>query len=117
LELEGQGLPIFGKAVCFLSPSPSSFPIFSLSVLFFPSHPVSARSQPGYIGSYCMDAMAMALHCVWTTDSFVNALIKCVNMRGDSDSYGSVCAQIAGMRHFLLGIPFFFKKTLKQFLA
>jgi len=26
--------------------------------------------NPGYIGSYCMDALSMALHIVWTTNSF-----------------------------------------------
>lgn len=55
-----------------------------------------ASKQPGYIGSYCMDGIAMALHCVWTTNNFIDAIMKCVNMRGDSDSVGSVCGQIAG---------------------
>eukprot|EP00820_Chromera_velia_P014411 Cvel_24636.t1-p1 / transcript=Cvel_24636.t1 / gene=Cvel_24636 / organism=Chromera_velia_CCMP2878 / gene_product=hypothetical protein / transcript_product=hypothetical protein / location=Cvel_scaffold2689:21599-24657(+) / protein_length=531 / sequence_SO=supercontig / SO=protein_coding / is_pseudo=false len=26
-----------------------------------------AEANPGYVGSYAMDALAMALHCVWTT--------------------------------------------------
>jgi ADP-ribosyl-[dinitrogen reductase] hydrolase len=45
---------------------------------------------------FSMDALAMALHCVHTTDSFSAALLKIVNMRGDSDSTGAVCGQIAG---------------------
>jgi ADP-ribosylglycohydrolase len=39
----------------------------------------------------------MALHCVWSTDSFKDALLKCANLRGDSDSVAAVAGQIAGM--------------------
>jgi len=52
-----------------------------------------------------MDAMAMALHCVWTTNSFVDALLKCANMRGDSDSVCSVTGQMAGAIYGLRAIP------------
>ncbi len=67
--------------------------------------PLRSRQQPGYIGSYCMDALAMALHCLWSTDSFVAALLKIVNMRGDSDSTGSVCGQLAGAVYGVGAIP------------
>ena len=33
----------------------------------FAYSPKRSSEQPGYIGSYCMDGLAMALHCVWTT--------------------------------------------------
>jgi len=58
--------------------------------------PTRATSQPGYIGSYSMDALCMALHCVYTTNSFSEAVLKTVNLRGDSDSVGAVTGQIAG---------------------
>jgi len=61
--------------------------------------------QPGYIGSYCMDALSMALHCVYSTDSFESACLKCANLRGDSDSVCSVTAQIAGAVYGLRSIP------------
>jgi hypothetical protein len=32
--------------------------------------PSRLDSNPGYIGSYCMDALSMALHIVLFTDSF-----------------------------------------------
>lgn len=67
--------------------------------------PLRAQQMPGYVGSYCMDACAMALHCVWTTDSFSEAVLKAVNMRGDSDSYGAVCAQMAGAIYGVSSIP------------
>merc|ERR1711991_1101598 len=66
----------------------------------FKYSPNRSKEQPGYVGSYCMDAMAMSLHCIYTTDSFEEALLKTINMRGDADSTGSVCGQLAGM--FLL---------------
>ncbi len=67
--------------------------------------PSRAASQPGYVGSYCMDALAMALHCVWSTQSFAEALLKICNMRGDSDSTGSVCGQIAGAIYGIAAVP------------
>jgi len=73
--------------------------------LKFKYSPTRASSQPGYIGSYAMDAMAMALHCVWTTNSFKEALLKCANIRGDSDSVSSVAGQIAGAIYGLHEIP------------
>lgn len=48
------------------------------------------------VGSYCMDAMAMALHCVYATETFRDALLKCVNIGGDADSVGAICGQLAG---------------------
>lgn len=73
-----------------------------------------ARANPGYIGSYAMDAMAMALHVLHTTDSFEAAVVKVVNMRGDSDSVGSVVAQMAGAFYGLSGIPKAWVDTLAQ---
>lgn len=32
--------------------------------------------MPGYVGSYAMDGLAMALHCVYTTETFKQALVK-----------------------------------------
>ena len=52
-----------------------------------------------------MDAMVMALHVLYTTNSFRDALIKVVNMRGDSDSVGSVVGQMAGAFYGIQNIP------------
>jgi len=67
--------------------------------------PNRSVQQPGYIGSYCMDALSMALHCVYSTDSFESACLKCANLRGDSDSTCSVTAQIAGAVYGLHSVP------------
>merc|ERR1719464_1073354 len=55
-------------------------------------HPVSA----GYFGSYSLDAIAVALHCIYHTSSFNEAIVFCINLLGDADSTASVCAQLAG---------------------
>ena len=64
-----------------------------------------AKSNPGYIGSYAMDNMAMSLHIVYHTKSFKEAIIKAVNTRGDSDSVASVVGQIAGAYYPIEDIP------------
>ncbi|KAL9648240.1 hypothetical protein ABK040_009244 [Willaertia magna] len=74
-----------------------------------------AMSQPGYIGSYAMDAVAMALHCIYTTDNFVDACLKCANMRGDSDSVCAVTASVAGAIYGVTSIPKSWLEVLQQF--
>jgi len=64
-----------------------------------------AREQPGYVGSYAMDNISMALHCVYTTTSFEEALLKCANMRGDCDTVCAVTGQIAGAIYGVESIP------------
>ena len=63
------------------------------------------KINPGYIGSYCMDAMAMALHILYKTNSFKEAILKAVNLRGDADSLASVVGQIAGAYYGYDSIP------------
>ena len=67
--------------------------------------PTRSKQQPGYIGSYAMDGLAMALHVCYYTDSFEKAIIKVVNLRGDADSVGAVVGQIAGAYYGVKGIP------------
>eukprot|EP00928_Gymnodinium_smaydae_P055497 TRINITY_DN3901_c0_g1_i1.p1 TRINITY_DN3901_c0_g1~~TRINITY_DN3901_c0_g1_i1.p1 ORF type:complete len:550 (-),score=52.38 TRINITY_DN3901_c0_g1_i1:80-1687(-) len=56
------------------------------------NYPVSA----GYLGSYAIDGLAMALWAVYHTTSFNDAVVRSVNMLGDADSHGSVTGQLAG---------------------
>jgi len=67
--------------------------------------PSRSAQQPGYVGSYAMDNLSMALHCVWSTDNFKDAMLKCANMRGDSDSVCAVVGQIAGAMYGVHTIP------------
>jgi ADP-ribosyl-[dinitrogen reductase] hydrolase len=67
--------------------------------------PARAAQQPGYVGSYAMDALAMALHCVWSTASAREALLLAVNHRGDADSVGAVTGQLAGALYGVRALP------------
>ena len=67
--------------------------------------PERTKMHPGYIGSYSMDNMAMSLNTIYNTNSFKEALIRVVNIRGDSDSVASVVGQIAGAFYPIEEIP------------
>jgi ADP-ribosylglycohydrolase len=54
------------------------------------------EDKPGYVGSYCMDALAMALHTVYYTNSFREVALLNANMGGDCDTVGAIAGQIAG---------------------
>lgn len=64
-----------------------------------------AQENPGYCGSYAMDAMSMALHCVYSTDSFKEATLKAANLCGDADTVCAVAGQLAGALYGVSAIP------------
>lgn len=64
-----------------------------------------AAENPGYCGSYAMDAMSMALHCVYSTQSFAAATLKAANLCGDADTVCAVTGQLAGALHGASAIP------------
>eukprot|EP01060_Flectonema_neradi_P035405 TRINITY_DN650_c2_g6_i1.p1 TRINITY_DN650_c2_g6~~TRINITY_DN650_c2_g6_i1.p1 ORF type:complete len:495 (+),score=84.75 TRINITY_DN650_c2_g6_i1:73-1557(+) len=64
-----------------------------------------SKKQPGYIGSYAMDNVSMSLHCLYTTSSFTEAVMKAANMRGDADSVAAVVGQLAGALYGVTAIP------------
>ena len=76
--------------------------------------PTRSAQQPGYIGSYAMDAMAMALNIVWRTTSFESALLRSANMCGDADTVSAVVGQIAGAIYGLQGVPRDYLTTIMQ---
>ena len=61
--------------------------------------------DPGQIGSYVMDGMSMALHIIYNTNSFKDAIIKIANLRGNSGSVGAIVGQIAGAYYGIKNIP------------
>ena len=73
-----------------------------------------SEKHPGYVGSYAMDNMAMSLNVVYNTKSFKDALIRIVNIRGDSDSVASVVGQIAGAYYPIEEIPGDWIKAIYQ---
>lgn len=64
-----------------------------------------SSDQPRYIGSFSADCLAIALHCVNSTNNFKDAIIKCCNHGGDADSTGSVTGQLAGSLYGYNNIP------------
>ena len=52
-----------------------------------------------------MDAMAMALHILYYTDSFEHAIRTACRLQGDADSVGSVVGQLAGAYYGIHTIP------------
>ena len=76
--------------------------------------PKRSEKHPGYVGSYAMDNMAMSLNVVYNTKSFKDALIRIVNIRGDSDSVASVVGQIAGAYYPIEEIPGDWIKAIYQ---
>ena len=55
-------------------------------------YPVSS----GYFFSYSLDALALSLHCLYSTKTPMDAIHKAINFLGDADSTGSITGQIAG---------------------
>ena len=70
--------------------------------------------QSTYIGSYCMDCLAMALNVLYYTNNFKDAILKVVNLCGDADSVGSVVGQIAGAYYELDSIPVGWREAIKK---
>lgn len=62
----------------------------------FEYSPTRLRQSPGYIGSYCMDGLAMALHTVYHSKSFKECAIWNADIGGDCDTVGSIAGQISG---------------------
>lgn len=67
-----------------------------------------------YFGSYCMDGLAVALHCVYNTSNFSEAIVRCVNFLGDADSTSAICGQIAGAFYGLEAIVSRFVERLER---
>eukprot|EP00039_Didymoeca_costata_P018642 m.334334 g.334334 ORF g.334334 m.334334 type:complete len:518 (+) comp17336_c0_seq1:30-1583(+) len=67
---------------------------------------------PAYYGAFSMDGLALALHCVYHTKSFDEALVRVVNFLGDADSTGSIACQLAGALYGYASINEDLKKQL-----
>ena len=60
--------------------------------------------NPHYVGSYCMDAIAMALWIIYHRMDPRDVLIYAAEMGGDADSVAAVAGQLAGA---FFGIDYF----------
>ena len=61
-----------------------------------------------------MDGLAMALHVLYITNNFKDAILKAVNLCGDADSLGSIVGQIGGAYYGLDSIPEEWINTLNK---
>lgn len=77
---------------------------------FYNGYPVSA----GYFGAFSIDGLAIALHSFYHTDSFNDAVVKCVNFCGDADTTGAICAQLAGAFYGYSAIDAQWVKEMQQ---
>jgi ADP-ribosyl-[dinitrogen reductase] hydrolase len=73
-----------------------------------------ASLMPGYVGSYAMDALSMALHCVWKTTSYESAMLMAANRCGDADSVCDITGQIAGAVYGHGAIPLSWLEALRR---
>jgi len=80
----------------------------------FKYSPWRVFNNPGYIGSYAMDGLAMALHILWSTSSLSEAILKAVNLRGDADTLAAIVGQIGGCFYGCSQIPLEWKQTVMQ---
>eukprot|EP00049_Salpingoeca_infusionum_P023487 m.12419 g.12419 ORF g.12419 m.12419 type:complete len:436 (+) comp5824_c0_seq2:129-1436(+) len=76
--------------------------------------PSRTKSMPGYMGSYAMDGLTMSLHCIWTTNSLRDAMVKAASLQGDADTVCAITAQMAGALYGLSEIPADWTAAVKQ---
>jgi len=63
--------------------------------------PKRLSANPGYFGSYCMDALALSLYYAYHSKNAKEAILKAVNSGGDSDTVGAITGQIVGAMYGL----------------
>lgn len=71
----------------------------------FAFNPKRIAQKPDYVGSYAMDALAMALHALYTEDCFEQSIRKVGSQGGDSDSVAAIAGQLAGAYYGVSQIP------------
>ena len=66
---------------------------------------------------YVVDSFSAALHCICTTSSFEDALVKAVNLGGDADTIGAITGGLAGALYGYKAIPGRWTKYLSRDLC
>ena len=61
---------------------------------------------------FVVDSFRCALHCLYTTHTFEDALIKAVNFGGDADTIGAITGGLAGVLYGFKNIPSRWIETL-----
>jgi len=73
-----------------------------------------AYDSSKHFGCESIDAMALALHVMYHTTSFEDAIIKAVNMCGYSSTVGAIVGQIAGAWYGITKIPKAWREVLRE---
>ena len=85
--------------------SPGKFENWNWKDKVFAYNTERAKNNPGYIGGFAVDNMAMSLHILYHTNSFRQAIEVAVKLGGDADTVAAVVGQIAGAYYPLETIP------------
>lgn len=64
--------------------------------------------------SYVVHTLEASIWCLMTTDSYEEAVLKAVNLGGDSDSTAAVTGGLAGILYGLKHVPFHWQTTLTR---
>jgi ADP-ribosylglycohydrolase len=66
-------------------------------------------------GGFVIDTLEAALWCFLTTETYTDAVLKAVNLGGDTDTTAAVTGALAGLAYGLDAIPADWRKTLARF--
>lgn len=77
-------------------------------------------ASPAYTpnpSGYVVDSFRAALHCILTTSSFEDAVVKAVNLGGDADTVGAITGGLAGALYGFHAIPARWRDKLEADVA
>lgn len=91
--------------------------IESVAAAWYNCSVISSGSFTPNPSGYVVDSFAAALHCICTTSSFEEALVKAVNLGGDADTIGAITGGLAGALYGYDAIPQRWTKHLSKELC
>ena len=56
-------------------------------------------------GGYVIDTIEAVIYCLKTTDNYKDAVLKAVNLGGDTDTTSCICGGLAGIYYGFDAIP------------
>ena len=97
----------------------------------FPSYSIYLDKFPNYSNEYIFDyyftdlndlsskgyviyTFECVVHCLLTTDNYEDAVLKAVNLGGDTDTNAAICGGLAGIYYGFESIPIDWRKTISK---
>lgn len=65
-------------------------------------------------GGYVLDSLESTIYCLLTTDNYQDAVLKAVNLGGDTDTTAAICGGLAGIYYGYDAIPIDWINTVDQ---